>query len=183
MSLRGDSVRLRPVVEADLDRLAEIDSDEEAMGLMEDGPVMPRRAEGLAKWLIEPYGGRESYPFAVERLEDGALIGSCNLNSVNWRVRSAFVGISMSRETWGTGVGTEAMRLLVDFAFGELNLHRIALTVWEHNPRAIASYEKLGFATEGRLRDHLYRQGRFWDKEVYGLLAAEHAAGALRPAA
>ena len=74
---------------------------------------------------------------------------------------------------WGKGYGYEAMQLVLRFAFDELNLHRVQLTVFCYNKRAIALYEKLGFQREGIHREHLQRDGRRYDMYLYGLLRSE----------
>jgi RimJ/RimL family protein N-acetyltransferase len=65
------------------------------------------------------------------------------------------------------------MRVMLRYAFRELNLHRVTLTVFEYNPRAIRSYEKAGFVVEGRLRNWLNREGRRWDMIHMGILREE----------
>ena len=65
------------------------------------------------------------------------------------------------------------MRLALKFAFDELNLHRVQLTVFAYNDRAIALYEKLGFQREGTFREFLHRDGARYDMYLYGLLRRE----------
>ena len=82
------------------------------------------------------------------------------------------IGIG-ERDCWGKGYGTDAMRVVLRFAFVELNLHRVGLNVFEYNPRAIRSYEKAGFVEEGRLRGFLHRNNRRWDLIFMGILRDE----------
>jgi RimJ/RimL family protein N-acetyltransferase len=70
------------------------------------------------------------------------------------------------------------MRLALDYAFSELNLHRVQLTVFAYNARAIALYEKLGFVREGVYREFLHRDGVRYDMYLYGLLRREWRGGA-----
>ena len=72
---------------------------------------------------------------------------------------------------------TEAVRLLLDFGFGELNLHRISLHVFEDNERARSVYRKAGFIEEGLLREAAFIDGRYRSVRVMGLLASERPAG------
>ena len=65
------------------------------------------------------------------------------------------------------------MEVLLRFAFEELNLHRVNLSVFEYNPRAIRSYEKAGFHHEGRQRQVLHRGGKRWDMLYMGILKNE----------
>ena len=65
------------------------------------------------------------------------------------------------------------MKVLLRYAFEELNLHRVNLSVFEYNPRAIRSYEKAGFRHEGRQRDALHRCGKRWDMLYMGILKSD----------
>ncbi|MCA1899139.1 MAG: GNAT family N-acetyltransferase [Chloroflexi bacterium] len=113
--------------------------------------------------------------FSIRKLEDNRLLGDINLDVVNeWGSRDAFVGLGIGdRNDWGKGYGTDAMKIILRFAFAELNLRRVTLTVFEYNPRAIRSYEKAGFRHEGRLRGALLRDGKRWDILYMGILAEE----------
>lgn len=110
--------------------------------------------------------------FCIRSIEDDRLLGDINLDVINnWASRNAFVGIGINnREDWGKGYGTEAMKLMLQFAFTEVNLYRVTLTVFEYNPRAIRSYEKAGFRHEGRLRGALLKDGKRWDVLYMGIL-------------
>ena len=80
-------------------------------------------------------------------------------------------GIAIGEKAfWGQGLGTEALEALVDFAFGSLRLERIGLDVYDYNPRARRSYEKVGFVLEGTRRRAHYRDGEFHDVHVMALL-------------
>ncbi len=105
---------------------------------------------------------------------DDRLLGDINLEVTHWNCREAFVGLGIGpRDFWGRGYGTEAMQLALEYAFLEVNLERVTLTVFEYNPRAIRSYEKCGFRHEGRLRGALLREGKRWDMLYMGIRRAE----------
>jgi RimJ/RimL family protein N-acetyltransferase len=116
----------------------------------------------------------ESYYFSIRTLAEDKLIGEIGLDVVNWSGRDAFVGLGIGEtEYWSKGYGTDVMNVLLRFAFTEINLRRVTLTVFEYNPRAIRSYEKAGFRHEGRLRKLLNREGRRWDELFMGILREE----------
>ena len=99
------------------------------------------------------------------------MIGFIELDGFNWPAREVWVGIGIGdREFQGRGYGTDAMRLVLRFAFLELNLNRVSLTVFEYNQRGIRSYEKAGFKEEGREREALERDGKRWDMLFMGIL-------------
>jgi RimJ/RimL family protein N-acetyltransferase len=77
------------------------------------------------------------------------------------------------KEYWGHGFGTEATDLMLEHAFTQLGLHRIALSVFSFNERAVRSYQKSGFFVEGRAREAIWRGGRFWDEISMSVLDHE----------
>lgn len=111
--------------------------------------------------------------FAIET-EEGSHIGNIGLGDVDWRNRKAALGIAIAeKEYWGRGYGTDAVMTLLDFAFNEMNLHRVHLSVFEFNRRAIRCYEKCGFRHEGREREAFFRDGRYHDSLLMGILREE----------
>lgn len=118
------------------------------------------------------------YLFGIRSLESERLIGWMDLEGTLFPHGEAFVGIGIGeREFWSKGYGTDAMRVILRYAFEELNLRRVALDTFEYNPRAIRSYEKAGFVHEGQARQFLYREGRRWDLLFMGILREEWLAG------
>lgn len=168
-------------------RLAGIDPDEvsksfsqwnrdsEYKRLLDSDPPRLHSAKATKEWLEkELESNTEMYWFAIRALEDDRLLGDVTLSVVDWGSRNAFMGIGIgAREFWGQGYGTDAIELLMRYAFTELNLRRISLNVFEFNERAIRSYEKVGFRLEGRERQAIQREGRRWDIIDMGILQEE----------
>lgn len=112
--------------------------------------------------------------FAIHTLEDDRLIGTIDLGGFDWTAQVAWVGIGIGeREYWGKGYGSDAMRVMLRYAFEELNLQRVSLDVFEYNERGISCYQKCGFKEEGRLRQVLYRYDKRWDMILMGILRSE----------
>jgi RimJ/RimL family protein N-acetyltransferase len=106
--------------------------------------------------------------------ETDQMIGGTGFHALDQRNRHCSFGITLGeKSTWGRGYGTEATRLMLGHAFQTLNLNRVWLHVYEYNQRAIRSYEKAGFRIEGRLRQDTFRDGRYWDTVVMGILREE----------
>ncbi len=112
--------------------------------------------------------------FAIRTQESHDLIGFIGLFDLYPQHGDALVAIALGeRKTWGSGYGTDAMRVMLRYAFNELNLRRVGLIVFEYNPRAIRSYEKAGFVPEGRIRGAMLREGKRWDFLYMGILREE----------
>jgi len=101
-------------------------------------------------------------------------VGDVGLNGVSAINSVAEYGIMLGeRDCWGQGLGTAAGRLILDYGFNRLNLNRIFLRVMAYNDRGVQSYAKLGFQPEGRLRQHVWRDGAYHDLLFMGLLREE----------
>jgi RimJ/RimL family protein N-acetyltransferase len=128
-------------------------------------PILSEFLEGIFK---------KCFGFTIRTRMDDRLVGDIDLSGINWTSGDSWVGIGIGqREDWGKGYGTEAMQLILRYAFQELNLRRVSLTVFEYNPRGIRSYLKAGFREEGRQRHFLHRAGRRWDMVFMGILRSE----------
>lgn len=150
--------------------------DSEYWRLMDSGPAhmfsIKSATQHFEKEMKEPDPG--VYFFGVRRLTDDKLIAEMVLEVINWTGRDAFVGLSIGdRENWSKGYGTDMLSLLLGFAFTEINLRRVTLSVFEYNSRAIRVYEKIGFRHEGRERKLLHREGKRWDLLFMGILRDE----------
>ena len=107
--------------------------------------------------------------------DDGALIGNLGIELHGYGV--AELGMMVSSEWRGRGVGSALLRAAVDWA-RSVGAHKVALQHWPTNERAAALYEKFGFVEEGRLRRHYRRRsGEVWDAVVRGLVLDEDAPG------
>ncbi len=121
----------------------------------------------------------KGYVFVIRVLENDRLIGICSLGGEVFPHGEGFVGLGIGeREQWSKGYGTDAMMVILRYAFQELNLRRVALSVSAYNPRAIRSYEKVGFVHEGRMRQFFLRDGQRWDIVFMGILRDEWLAKA-----
>ena len=175
--LKGNLVTLAAVDPEEMSRfLSASGRDSEYKRLLDTDPPRLHSAKKSKEWLEKELGemGEVTYWFTIRAIEGNQLLGDITLDVTLWNTRDAFVGLGVSpRQFWGKGYGTEAMQLALEYAFLELNLQRVTLTVFDYNPRAIRSYEKAGFRHEGRLRGALFREGKRWDLLYMGITRAE----------
>jgi len=173
----GAQVRLSAVEVEELARVyAEWSRDSEFKRLLDDAPPRLFSAKGIREWLEKKMETESQtfHMFCIRALSDDRLLGDLTLDVINPGSGEAYVGIAIGgRDSWGKSFGTDALRLLLRYAFTELNLRRVSLTVFEYNPRAIRSYEKAGFQLEGRQRGTIIREGRRWDELHMGILREE----------
>jgi RimJ/RimL family protein N-acetyltransferase len=169
---RGSLVRLAALdAERDAPTLARWSLDSEYLRLLDADPVRPRTAKQWQDDLGRHEGKDSNFPFGIRTLEDDHLIGFVGLWVINWGMAEATVGIGLGdRNYWGRGYGTDAMRLVVNYGFAELNLARVSLEAFAYNTRAIRSYEKAGFSQEGRQRERMRRDGQRLDVVRMGIL-------------
>lgn len=134
----------------------------------------PMRRDEIERFFNARILGVESLALAIHVRESGRLIGSCAFSQIDGDNGSAVYHITIGeRDAWNQGYGTEATDLMLGLAFDRLGLHRVTLTVFSFNERAVASYRKSGFVLEGTARQAIWRDGRFWDEYQMGILAEE----------
>ena len=174
--LVGPRVVLRRHVPGNMAAFLRWYSDAEVARLTryQDGPMRP---EEIERFFTARALGAESLSLAVHVRETNRLIGTCALSQLDSDNGSALYHITIGeKDVWGQGYGTEATRLMLDHAFGTLNLHRIGLSVFSFNERAIRSYRSCGFLIEGRAREAIWRDGRWWDEVSMSVLHSDWAA-------
>jgi RimJ/RimL family protein N-acetyltransferase len=109
--------------------------------------------------------------------EAGQHIGNLALMHINWKDRTAELGIVIGdKSQWGKGYAQDAIQTLLTFAFSEMNLNRVYLRVYADHAPAIEAYRKCGFTQEGRLREEIYAEGMYHDMLVMGILKREFEA-------
>lgn len=170
--LSGDLVRLTSEEPETLARLeSQWSSDSEYSRLLSWDPALRFSAKNAQKWIEKQCEHDDCFTFSIRTLVDDRIIGGIGLDGVRWTHGDTFVGIGLGdREYWGKGYGTDAMKIILRFAFTELNLRRVTLDVFEYNQRGVRSYEKAGFKHEGRQREVIQRDGRRWDLLFMGIL-------------
>jgi RimJ/RimL family protein N-acetyltransferase len=175
--LAGERVRLRGVREDDLPALAKWEMDPGRMATQSNWVVPPSEAaakERIANWSANE---KDDIGFAIETLDDlPVLVGNIGLWGARPKERCATLGIALGREYIGRGYGTDAVRVIVGYGFREMGLHRIQLGVAPFNPAGIRAYEKAGFVEEGRLRESVLHDGRWYDEVLMSILDHEWAA-------
>jgi RimJ/RimL family protein N-acetyltransferase len=171
--IRGKSVRLRPIQRDDLPHLRRWAADPDLMRHWAN----PAALVSWDQFEADPAGRFSKFDsagyFIIED-QNGTPIGRIEFERLSERERSAEVMILIGEaEARGKGYGADAMVALLRYLFHQRDLHRVSLTVLAWNTAAIRSYEKVGFVTEGTLREDLYFDGGRHDQLVMSILRPE----------
>ena len=172
----GEHIRLRAPDRSDLPLFVNWLNDPEVReGLIISLPLSMDEEETWYENMLKRPAPEHPMVIEIRQPEDRWLpVGNCGFHNIDWRTRSADVGIFIGEKAcWNQGYGTEVMRQLLRHGFNTLNLNRIALEVYETNPRAIRVYEKAGFVHEGRKRQAMYKDGSYLDVLLMSVLRSE----------
>ncbi|MBN1135120.1 MAG: GNAT family N-acetyltransferase [Anaerolineae bacterium] len=173
--LIGERLYLRSLEKEDLAQIRRWANDPEIRRLT--GEVTPMSQAGADEFLEKVRTDKERVWFVVVLKEGDQVIGEAGLLRIFWPWRTTDLSIIIGdKEAWGQGYGSEAIRLLLDYAFGCLNLHRVAIGVVGFNRRAIRFYEKVGFKQEGVQRDGYYHGHAYHDFVMMSILGEEFRA-------
>jgi len=169
--LSGDHVKLRAIEREDIPRFLRWLNDPEVTRYLT--MYMPLSRDEEERWFEEQLQDRSRKILAIE-IEAGEHIGNISLEDIDWKNRYATLGIVIGEKRyWGKGYGTAAVRTLLRFAFEEMNLNRVQLTVIDYNERARRCYRRCGFVEEGTARQAHHTGGRFHDLVWMSILREE----------
>ncbi|KAF9005776.1 acyl-CoA N-acyltransferase [Hymenopellis radicata] len=164
---------LRAFKESDMDNIMELMNDERVQPFISTdyiAPLGPAYAQLFKKNLLE---NEKVITFILETLDTHEFVGQMNLAVVNRKNRDAEFSIMTSPRWWNIGFGSEATAWCVDYAFRELDQHRLSLSVFGGNPRAIDLYRRMGFKQEGVKRTANWNHGKWEDIVFMAILDEE----------
>jgi diamine N-acetyltransferase len=140
-----------------------------------NAPYKPVHESQHQAWFESIQKRSDMVIFGIRLVQDNKLIGSCQLHSIDNIHRSAELQIRIGNTSQrGRGYGFQAVRLLLKFAFDDLNLNRVYLHVFSTNATAIRLYEKAGFTKEGTLREAAHINGEYIDVIEMGIVRDEY---------
>jgi RimJ/RimL family protein N-acetyltransferase len=180
----GGGIMMDKLFEGKLVKLVAVDleKDMELMELWDRDSEYKRQLDIVPATMYSAGMSKEWYEnslaqgarFMIRTVEEDKAIGFVDLDGFNWSARDAWVGIGIGDADYrGKGFGTEAMQLLLRYAFSALNLNRVNLGVFDFNERAIKSYEKCGFKYEGTEREVIYKDDKRYGVINMGILRDE----------
>jgi RimJ/RimL family protein N-acetyltransferase len=174
--LKGENVLLRPIKRSDILCFLKWFNDPEIVQYLDMYLPMTEMSE---EKFIEELGttrAKSDIILVVEAIEGESTkpIGNCGLHQISPKDHNATFGIIIGeKDYWSKGYGVEAARLLINYGFQQLNLHRISSSAIVYNDRSIKLHKKLGFRAEGRLRQAMFKNGQYHDRVEFGILREE----------
>ncbi len=172
---QNELVRLRAMEESDWEDHYYNRFDTPARRLLNYEVELPP-TETEAKDLITRFGdfrpGTGRIMFTITTL-DGQSVGGINLNSIDAKNGTFSIGVQIDRDHRGEGYGTAAMEIVLRYAFYERRLNKYYGSVLEGNIASATMLRKLGCVEEGRRRQMVYTQGRYYDEILFGLTRSE----------
>lgn len=161
----GEKVVLREIEEEDLDLIIKWRNDPEILKWLFSYSPLSRVKQ--RKWY-EGYLEEDTQQiFIIELKEEKTPIGTIGLTDIDYKNQKGELTIIIGEKGyWGKGLGEESLKLLVKFAFNEMNFRKIKALVFSDNDKAIKMYEKCGFKEEGNFKEEIFKEGNFKDVVV-----------------
>lgn len=172
--LTGEQVVLRAYTRSDVERIARWDLDVETWRLASDRPWVPKTPADVVKEWEEGKAFRvddTNVPFVVD--VGGQPVGGVSLWDVDVHNRRGHVGLAMAPDSRGKGWGTDAVRVLLAYAFLDRGLNRVQLETLATNAAMLGAARKAGFVQEGVWREDAWVHGEFADQVVMSVLRSE----------
>ena len=175
----GERLRLRAIEREDVKRYYEwVNDPEVTYGLSLYLPMSNLDEERWFESATQRDPNEKPLAIEVREGKEWKLIGNCSVFGVEWVSRTGELGIMIGdKSAWNRGYGTEVMTLLLRHCFETLNLNRAFLRVYAENARAQRAYEKAGFVEEGRMRQAVFKHGKYEDVVIMSVLRSEWFAG------
>jgi [ribosomal protein S5]-alanine N-acetyltransferase len=171
--LQDKRVRLRGPRNEDADALFALFSDPAVMRYWSRPPMTTLgEAQGLIGEMLDSFEQRSLLNWMVTTRDDG-VIGTCTLFRIDPRHRHAEIGYALRSDHWGHGIASEAVALVLDWAFRRLDLQRVEADIDPGNDGSRRLLSRLGFASEGVLRQRFFVGDVVTDSELFGLLAQD----------
>ncbi|RHW40126.1 N-acetyltransferase [Lysinibacillus yapensis] len=172
-NLTGRKILLREMKEADW---VDVHKYASLSAVCEYQPWGPNSEEDSWEFVQQVLADAKEYPrsrYVFAMIAEEKLIGSGEIAIRDFIDRKGEIGYIVHPDYWGLGYATEMAKLLIDFGFSQLNLHRISATCDPRNIGSVRVLEKAGMAREGTIRDDFLLHNGWRDSYIYGVLEQE----------
>lgn len=174
MNIYGNKVYLRAIEYEDLELLRELQNSQEIEDMCGSWDV-PLSKVKQKEWFELFLQRDDEIRLIIVEKESNKEIGVIYLSNIDWKNRSAFIGIkTITGNTRGKGNGIDAIMALLKYAFEEMQMHRIESLIIDTNNISLSIMQKFGIQAEGIKRECLYSKGKYYNKIYVGLLENEY---------
>lgn len=169
--ITGERVSLREFRQEDISGIRSWATDIETTKTLGGAYLRPQTWEQSERYLSNLLSGDAGgVNLVIADKESLRYLGQCSLMMIDNTARHAELAVVMCPVCQNQGLGQEGIRLMLGFAFNQMNLNRVYLKVHADNARAVRCYEKCGFVKEGLLRAHAYADGGYKDVLFMGVI-------------
>ncbi|MBU8934147.1 MAG: GNAT family N-acetyltransferase [candidate division Zixibacteria bacterium] len=175
--LKGNTIHMRPLKRTDIPAIARGAHNKTISKFIPPIPY-PYTVVEARKWVNCVHRSARAdiaYQFGIERISKEGIVGMMGLNNLNWSDKNAEIECWLARPYWGKGFASEALKLLLRFAFGELKLHRVYAMMVSINEPSVRLLERHDFTREANWRKACRMNGGWHDVYAYGMLEEEAA--------
>ncbi len=174
-AIETDRLRLRRFADADLPAFIAYRNDPDIARYQSWEGITEAWADAFVReQQTVPVGvPGEGVQIAIERKDDGRMIGDCYFNVMEDDPLQAEIGYTLAREAQGQGFATEAVTALLTWAFATFDLHRVVAIVDVRNTPSVALLERLGLRREAHFRQNVWFKGAWSDEYLYAILREE----------
>lgn len=166
-------IYFRPVEEKDLENIRRTRNDVSTWMNLTDITMTDRHSQ--LEWFKGLSKQSKSKRYYTVCTGKDKFVGLIRMDEFDWTNKSVRVGCDVAKELRGKGYGKMVMEMVVKYGFDYLNMHRLWLLVLETNERAKHVYESVGFKEEGRYRESIFRDGKYYDYICMSVLKEEVA--------
>ncbi len=169
--IKGKQIYLREVRESDVNQTYYKWLNDPEINLYLESRYIPMSLKNILKYVESKDGNMDEVFFAICWNNNKNHIGNIKLGPVNWIHRRADIGILIGdKEYWGKGIATEAIQLVIEYAFKTLNIHKLTAGCHSTNIGSLKAFQNAGFSIEGERKKHSFVGGEYIDTVVLGLL-------------
>lgn len=173
LKIDGKRIFIRKLKISDAKDLYENIKDKEVVKWTVNIP-RPYPKDGAVKFIRKTHyktKKKKGYTFGIILKEQNKLIGAVDLININWKNKNAELGYWLGKKYWNKGLMTEAVKLILKFAFEQLKLHKVYANLFEKNIGSKNVLEKSGFKLEGKFKEARFKHNKWQNELKYGILA------------
>ncbi len=173
--LKGKKIFLSPIERHNLVSVHQWLKELENFYLFSDSFITAPNLDEIEHWYNSIINNLSTKIFIINHLETKVSLGMIELSKINWKNRNCYIGILIGNKNYRRkGFATEAIKIIINLAFNQLNLNKIYALVVQSNIASIKLFEKLDFQKEAILKQNVFVDNQYQDQIIFSLLKSEY---------